>query len=145
MKKLDWPHVSRTVAKAIRAARPGKQHKQERQQLYGSLGEQLWGGRVDEAIETSEGLRSTEEIEPLDAAIKYLNNQREWLGDYEQWKQEGYRVGRGLVERQIELVINRRLKKRGMRWKRENADAVVALRVKQLNNDWEDQAEQLAA
>jgi len=54
-------------------------------------------------------------------------------------------VGSELVERQTELVINRRLKKRGMRWKRENADAVVALRVKQLNNDWEDQAEQLAA
>jgi len=77
VKILDRPHVSRTVAKAIRAARPGKQHKREREQLYGSLGEQLWGGRVDEGIETSEGLRSTEEIEPLDAAIKYLNNQRE--------------------------------------------------------------------
>jgi hypothetical protein len=29
------------------------------------------------------------------------------------------------------------MKRQGMRWKRANADAVVALRVRTLNADWE--------
>lgn len=49
------------------------------------------------------------------------------------------------MERQVELVINRRLKGRGMRWLRTNADAVLALRVEQLSQDWQDQTDVLAA
>ncbi len=41
-----------------------------------------------------------------------------------------------MIERAVALVINRRMKKRGMRWKRSNATAVVALRTDLLNDDW---------
>ncbi len=47
-------------------------------------------------------------------------------------------MGSGLVERAVELVFNRRLKKRGMRWCRDNADAVVALRTCRLNDEWDE-------
>ena len=46
-------------------------------------------------------------------------------------------MGSGLVERAVGVVINVRMKKRGMRWKRANATAVVALRVQQINAAWE--------
>jgi hypothetical protein len=36
-----------------------------------------------------------------------------------------------------EVVINRRLAGRGRRWRRENADAILALRVEDLNSDWD--------
>ena len=55
----------------------------------------------------------------------------------QQWREQGYPVGSGLVERAVALVINVRMKKRGMRWKRANATAVVALRVHYINADWE--------
>ncbi len=45
-------------------------------------------------------------------------------------------VGSGMIERAVALVINRRIKKRGMRWCRPNATAVVALRTDLLNDDW---------
>ncbi len=44
-----------------------------------------------------------------------------------------YPIGSGAVEREVEVVINRRMKKQGMRWKRAPADAVVALRVEMLS------------
>ena len=47
-----------------------------------------------------------------------------------------YPVGSGMIERAVALVINRRMKKRGMRWCRHNATAVVALRTAVLNDDW---------
>jgi hypothetical protein len=34
-------------------------------------------------------------------------------------------------------VINLRLKKRGIRWKLTNAGAFVALRVQEINAEWE--------
>ena len=62
------------------------------------------------------------------------------MGNYQQWQAEGYPVGSGLVERAVAVVISMRMKKRGMRWKRANATAVVALRVQRFNAEWEDAA-----
>jgi hypothetical protein len=73
----------------------------------------------------------------LEEAITYVDNQREWIGDYQQWQEAGYPVGSGLVERGVAVVINPRMKRRGMRWKRANATAVVALRGHMLNTAWE--------
>ena len=144
-KILDWPHLWRVVAKGVRAARPGNRHKAERKQLYEQLRELLWRGRVDEAIVVLVGLRDSDEVGGLEEAIQYLHNQRDWIGDYEVWQAQGYPVGSGLVERQVELVINRRLNGCGMRWLRYNANALVALRVEQLNQDWDHYTNDLAA
>jgi hypothetical protein len=72
----------------------------------------------------------------IQKAITYLENQRPWIGSYENWRTLGYPVGSGMIERAVALVINRRMKKRGMRWKRINGTAVVALRTDLLNEDW---------
>ena len=74
--------------------------------------------------------------EAITKALTYLENQRPWIGSYEQWRKQGYPVGSGMIERAVALVINRRMKKRGMRWKRVNGTAVVALRTDLLNEDW---------
>ncbi len=148
VKILDWPHASRAVHKAIRAARPGPKHRQSRRELHERLGEALWQGEVEEVLKELRALRiapgpnETPEdvrVNALEEAISYLQGQWEagWLGNYSQWKEAGYPVGSGMVEREVELVINRRMKKRGGRWCRGNADSVVALRVLVLNDEWE--------
>ncbi|MBO0790130.1 MAG: hypothetical protein J2P36_04180 [Ktedonobacteraceae bacterium] len=72
----------------------------------------------------------------LEEALRYLETQHGWIGNYEQWREQGYPVGSGLVERAVAVVMNARMKKRSMRWKRANATAVVALRVQHINADW---------
>ena len=89
------------------------------------------------------GLRREEGQEAtrvLEEAIGYIEGQRAWLGNYGEWEAMGYPVGSGAVERAVEVVINKRMKKQGMRWKRGTADAVVALRVEVLNQAWEQAA-----
>jgi hypothetical protein len=138
---LDWPHVARAVHQAIRAARPGAARREERRGLHRAIPEHLWHGRVDEALAALAALRPADGAEParaLEEAIAYLEHQRGWLGDYAAWRAAGYPVGSGLVERAVAVVINRRMKRRGMRWKRANADAVVALRVREYNAAWDD-------
>jgi hypothetical protein len=140
VKILDWPHLERSVHQAIRAARPGEQHRHERWQLHRTVAAHLWRGEVDAAVAVLTALRpgaAAEPVAPLDEAIASLTGQRAWVGDDQAWRDEGDPVGSGLVERAVELVINRRLKRRGMRWRRPNATAVVAIQIRVLNPAWE--------
>jgi hypothetical protein len=45
-------------------------------------------------------------------------------------------VGSGAIEKQVDIVVCRRLKTRGMSWCRERAGTLQRLRVLKLNNDW---------
>ncbi len=143
VKILDWAHLERTVHKAIRTARPGQAYQAERRALYQTVEAQLWGGAVDAALETLRALRPAADQDPIPAledTLGYIEGQRAWIGDYAPWVAAGYPIGSGGVERAVEVVINRRMKKQGMRWKRANADAVVALRVERLNQAWDEAA-----
>ena len=137
---LDWAHLWREVSHAIRVAARAKPLSPREQQYQLSLHRSwLWKGGVDQAVQ---GLRAlgaglpAEAHETIQKAITYLENQRAWIGSYEHWQKLGYPVGSGMIERAVALVINRRMKKRGMRWRRINATAVVALRSDLLNEDW---------
>jgi hypothetical protein len=137
---LDWAHLWREVRHAIQtAARAKPLSERERDyQLYVHRS-WLWHGGVEQAVA---GLRTlgtglpAEPRETIEQAITYLENQRGWIGSYEHWRKLGYPVGSGMIERAVSLVINRRMKKRGMRWRRDNGTAVVALRTDLLNEDW---------
>lgn len=142
VKILDWPHLWRKIHAAIRAVRPGqsKSAREFRKGQYEVLAPLLWQGQVDAALAQLQALRpgaNQEPIDPLEEAISYLDKQRDWIGTYQQWQEAGYPVGSGLVERGVAVVINPRMKRRGMRWRRVNATAVVALRVRLLNVAWE--------
>lgn len=140
---LDWAQLARSVHKAIRAACPGKDRRTERHSLYQAVSDHLWVGAVAAALDQLRALRpcvNQPPISVLAASISDVASQRAWIGNYEAWVAAGYPSGSGGVEREVEVVINRRMKKQGMRWKRANADAVVALRVELLNQAWEDGA-----
>lgn len=137
---LDWQHLWREVGHAVRTAARAKELPEQQQGYQIWLHRAwLWQGGVDGAIGALRELGTGLPAEPLstvNGAITYLENQREWIGSYEQWQKMGYPVGSGMIERSVAIVINRRMKKRGMRWCRLNATAVVALRTDVLNEDW---------
>jgi Uncharacterised protein family (UPF0236) len=137
---LDWAHLWREVSHAIRVAARAKalpEHQRDFQLYFHRTG--LWLGNVDQALDGLRRLSTdlpAESLKPVKQAIRYLENQRNWIGSYEGWRKQGYPVGSGMIERAVAIVINHRMKKRGMRWCRANATAVVALRVDLLNDDW---------
>ena len=136
---LDWAHVARALHKTIRAARPGRAQQETRRALHQTLPDLLWHGDLDATLAALRALRPAAPAEPiplLEQTRRYLEGQRAWLGDYAAWQQQGYPVGSGLIERAVAIVINWRMKGRGMRWCRANASAVVALRVRTLNASW---------
>jgi hypothetical protein len=117
--------------------------------LHRTIPALLWQGNVDAALAALRALRApdpaADPVARLEDAIAYLRSQRAWLGNYGAWQAAGYPVGSGVIERAIALVINRRMKRQGMRWCRLNATSIVALRVRAINADWEDDLPALPA
>lgn len=136
---LDWGHLERAVHKAIRAARPGRANRELRRQAHQLIPALLWDGEVEAAATELADLPPTgaEPVAALDEVLTYLATQRDWLGDYGAWQAAGEPVGSGMVERAVAVVINWRMKRRGMRWRRTSATALAALRVAILNAAWD--------
>lgn len=138
---LDWPHLWRKIRDGIRSLQPGKRAARRawRKEQYEILLPLLWQGQSSLALAHLQSLRPSQGEVPaaFESAIQYVQTQHDWIGNYQGWKEQGYPVGSGLVERAVAVVINVRMKKRGMRWKRANATAVVALRVQRINSAWD--------
>jgi hypothetical protein len=101
VKILDWLHLWRTIHAAIRAVRPGnsKSARQWRKGQYEMLSPRLGHGQVDAALTHLYALRPGGDREPIDQleeAITYLDHQREWIGDYQQWQEAGYPEALGM-------------------------------------------------
>lgn len=112
LKILDWSHLERAMHKAIRAARPGKERKGERKQLYTDVGGALWEGRIDDALGVLGEIRGGDggRCERVEEMMAYVRGQREWIGDYGAWEAAGYPIGSGAVEREVEIVLNSTLR-----------------------------------
>jgi hypothetical protein len=68
----------------------------------------------------------------------YVRNHAGRIPDYTARQEAGRTIGSGAVEKGVDVVVNRRLKgRRGMRWWRERASGVIALRLAILNDEWE--------
>ena len=73
--------------------------------------------------------------EPVWGAVGYLFHNR-WRMRYQQFRQHGYPIGSGTVESACKLVVQQRLKQAGMRWSRDGAQAMLALRCVLLSERW---------
>lgn len=65
--------------------------------------------------------------------INYFSNNKERM-EYDQYRDAGFPNGSGLVEGQCKLVVNRRFKGNGMRWKLKDNKAVLNVRIAVLND-----------
>jgi hypothetical protein len=69
------------------------------------------------------------------AAVYLFSNRRRML--YKEYRQAGFPIGSGSVESACKVVVQERMKQAGMRWSRQNAQAMLALRSALLSNRWQ--------
>jgi hypothetical protein len=69
--------------------------------------------------------------------VGYLFNNR-WRMRYKLFRETGYPIGSGTVESACKLVMQERMKQAGMRWSRDGAQAMLALRSVLLSERWDD-------
>ncbi len=108
---------------------------QEGKQAYARWRSMLYNGRILQVIEDMKVVAYSKISEPEEAVkhINYFQNNRNRM-EYDIYRANGYPIGSGLVEGQCKLVVNRRFKGNGMRWKAADNDAVLDVRLAILNN-----------
>lgn len=141
--QLDWWHYERKLTQTLKG--------QER--LIGELLRLLRAGEREKhrRLLRLRRMQTAGDAEQLDELLDYL--ERNWQGLYGSWSlrekvkaQEVLVVGSGAVEKNIELVIGRRFKKRGMSWSRAGANNLLKLRIhRQDRAAWEAWWERRAA
>lgn len=75
--------------------------------------------------------------DPVRLLVSYIFNHRPRIR-YQQFRQAGYPLGSGSVESACKLVMQERMKQAGMRWSRDGAQAMLALRSVLLSDRWDD-------
>lgn len=73
---------------------------------------------------------------PVRAAQRYFSNRRHQL-DYQGAREQGLPIGSGEIESAHRYVVQQRLKRPGAWWKIEQAEAMLALRLNRVNEQWE--------
>ncbi len=132
---LDRWHLRDARRRATRAAVPDKTMRQP------------WSVRLEDALDCGDVptaltvLAQMQQRYPHPALTEfagYLRNHAARIPNYAARQEAGQTIGSGAGEKGVDVIVNRRLKgRRGMRWRRERADGVVALRLATLNDEWE--------
>ena len=95
----------------------------------------LYDGEIVQVL--SEMKKSLEEkISNTDEALKHYNyfeNNKSRM-QYDLYREKGFPIGSGLVEGKCKLVVGKRFKGNGMRWKKADNEAVLKVRLAVLNN-----------
>jgi hypothetical protein len=94
----------------------GEVQRKWRKQQYEILAPLLRQEQAETALVCLQALRPGADHKPIEAledATTYLEIQRDWIGNYQQWQKAGYPVSSGLVERGVAMVSNPRMKRRG--------------------------------
>lgn len=75
--------------------------------------------------------------DPVRQAIGYLFSQRQRMR-YGTFRKAGYPIGSGSVESACKVLVQQRMKQAGMRWSRDGAQAMLALRSVLLSDRWDE-------
>jgi hypothetical protein len=97
----------------------------------------LWAGDVRGLLQVIRRStpRGTPLAEPLQQLLGYLYRQRRRLR-YKVFRQAGYPIGSGTTESACKVVVKERMAQAGMRWSREGAQAMLALRSVLPSRRW---------
>ncbi len=135
---VDWFHgmdhlwnVSRLIYGEATA--PGKRWVKRRE-------DDLWLGQVHSVVEAIEALTqglSTEAQEEIQSEAGYFRNNARRM-QYQEFREEGYPLGSGTVESGCKNLVTKRMKGPGMRWSRNGAHNMLALRAEYLSNRWDE-------
>jgi len=110
-------------------------NEQAGKQAFARWRTMLYEGRILQVLQSMKVTLYTRISDP-DEAVKHINYYRNNSSrmDYDLYRQQGFPIGSGLVEGQCKLVVNRRFKGNGMRWKSSDNEAVLDVRLAILNN-----------
>lgn len=134
---LDFYHASERIHTVARAVY-GEGTRKAKQWAEGNVA-RLREGNCDGLLRSLRALepRTQEGREQVRLAIGYFTTNRCRM-NYPSYRAQRMHIGSGVVEAGCKHVVGARCKRAGMRWTKQGADTVLALRTLSLNQRWEE-------
>ena len=127
---LDYYHAAEHLADYCKLLPAPLRDAAER-----SLSTMMWEGEVLQMIhEMKRSLSKITDTAEAWKQINYFTNNQDRM-DYARYRDLGWPIGSGLVEGQCKLVVGRRFKGNGMRWRPHDNRCVLRTRLALLNGD----------
>jgi hypothetical protein len=128
---LDFYHVLEHLSEFCELFR----NSQTGKQAYAKWRSMLYEGGILQVLVEMKHACETKVTDRHEAIghVNYFQKNKNKM-QYDQYREKGYPIGSGLVEGNCKLVVNRRFKANGMRWKRADNEAVLEVRLAILND-----------
>ncbi len=134
---IDWWHAVEKIWEAANSL--WGQGEAQRVAWVQQQKERLWAGHLPALLHQVRQVcpRGQPLHDKVRALVSYVFHNRRRM-DYVRYRQAGYPVGSGSVESGCKVVVQERMKQAGMRWSREGAQAMLALRCVLLSDRWDE-------
>jgi len=135
---LDWYHAIEHLWGAAYQLFD-EQNKEACKSWVNPLKDLLWDGKVKKVISilNTEILSKGSNQQPLiELRGYYVSNQDAMK--YDEYRSNGWCIGSGSIESANKYIVSQRLKQSGMKWVKENANAMIWARGKYFENCWDD-------
>lgn len=134
---VDWYHAKERlfeVAGSVYGEQSSRGHRWAEARTS-----ELWEGKVEEVLAKLGQLapRGKEAKDLVRQSLGYYQENRDRMR-YDRYRAQGYDIGSGVIESACKHVVGGRLKGAGMRWNRDHAQKVLALRLLKANCQWEE-------
>lgn len=129
---LDWYHLEAKVFQLMTQIAPNKQVKEASQEL---IINELWRGESEKAIDRLEKLEARNQAK-RDELKGYLEKNKNYIINYERRKEVGKVIGSGRMEKQNDVIVATRQKRKGMSWSKSGSRnlAIVTAYLNQGTN-----------
>jgi len=136
VKILDWYHAAEhlwTTAHALF----GDSNDEECHKWVKPYEEMLWNGKVEDVIAKLQvEIFEEKKQQPLIELCGYFVSNKDNM-KYDLYRQNGWFIGSGFIESANKYVVAQRLKQSGMKWTKKSANAVIWVRCKYYEKEWD--------
>jgi len=135
---LDYYHLCEKVKERLSPVFEDKEKRwQARRTVLEFLDSDDVGGALGYIQELNKRFRKKSKLYHLKKLAGYIQRNREGIW-YKEAREKGISIGSGSADKAGDILICRRMKLRGMRWSRENADAMLSIRILICNREWDE-------
>ena len=120
---LDWYHLQAKITQLMSQIAPNKEIKET---MIKFLVDNLWNGKTNIALLGLNMLKPKNKLKHQELK-GYLEKNKPYIIDYDYRKSIGKTIGSGRMEKQIDMIVAKRQKRKGMAWSAKGARSLAIL------------------
>lgn len=114
---LDWSHLEAKIYQLMTQIAVNKEAKKEATQRLINL---LWKGETGKAVAYLGAMASKNEVKQQEL-LGYLEKNADYIINYEKRREAGKIIGSGRMEKQNDVIVAHRQKRKGMSWSKQGS------------------------